>query len=128
MNKKILKTTIFVFLFGSSMAFAASGKITITSPTEGAMVGSGEKIKLSYEVDPGPEGDHTHLNVDGKRVDVLRQLKGTTEIDPLAPGKHQICIVVNTRGHVPTGVEKCVNITSNSSPAPARAGGQVPYE
>ena len=112
MNNKILKLILFIFLFGSSMAFAASGKVTITSPTDGAMVGSSNNIKLSYEVVPGPEGDHLHLNVDGKRVDVLRQLKGTTEIGSLAPGKHQICIAVNTRDHVPTGVEGCVNITS----------------
>ena len=94
------------------MVFAAGGKVTITSPADGAMAGSGDKIKLSYEVVPGPEGDHLHLNVDGKRVDVLRQLKGNTEIDPLAPGKHQICLAVNTKAHVPTGVEGCVNVTS----------------
>ena len=94
MNNKLLKLALFAFLFGSSVAFAASGKITITSPADGAMVGSGDKIKLNYEAVPGPEGDHLHLNVDGKRVDVLRQLKGATEIDALAPGKHQICIAV----------------------------------
>ena len=89
MDNKILPTVFFAFLLASGITFAATGKITITSPAEGAMVGSSGKIKLSYEVDPGPEVDHLHLNIDGKRVDVLRQLKGTTEIGSLAPGKHQ---------------------------------------
>jgi hypothetical protein len=112
MHKGIFAQIIFALLFGSSLAFAAAGKVTITAPTEGAMIGSNDKIKVVYEAIPGPEGDHLHLNVDGKRVDLLRQLKGTTELDPLAPGKHQICLVVNTKGHVPTGVEGCVNVTS----------------
>ncbi len=112
MNNKIFKSLFFTFFFWSSTVFAASGKVAITSPADGAMIGSSDKIKLVYEVAPDPEGDHLHLYVDGKRVDVLRQLKGTTEIDPLAPGKHRICIVVNNKGHVSTGVEGCVNVTS----------------
>ncbi len=112
MKNKIMQATIFALLCGSGMAFAASGKITITSPADGAMIGSSDKIKLSYEAVPGPEGDHLHLFIDGKQMDVLRQLKGTAEIGSLAPGKHHICIVVNNKGHVPTGVEGCVNVTS----------------
>lgn len=112
MNNKILKPILFAFLCGSSMAFAAGGKVTITSPADGATVGSTDNIKLSYEVDPGPEGNHLHLFVDGNRLDMLRQLKGTTEIDSLPPGKHQICLTINTRNHVPTGVKGCVKVTS----------------
>jgi hypothetical protein len=112
MNNKIMKTAIFAFLLGSSLAFADSGKVTISSPADGAMVDSKDTIKLNYEAVPGPDGDHLHLNVDGKRVDVVHQLKGTAEVGPLAPGKHQICLAVNTKGHVPTGVEGCVNVTS----------------
>lgn len=113
MNKKILRPALFACLFVSGMVFASSGKITINSPADGATVSSSEKIKLSYEADPGPEGDHLHLNVDGKRMDVLRQLKGgSAEIDALAPGKHQICLLVNTRAHVPVGIEKCISVTA----------------
>src|SRR3989304_6793272 len=86
MNNKILMPALFACLFISSMAFAASGSVTINSPADGATVSSSDKIKLSYEAVPGTEGDHLHLNVDGKRIDVLRQLKGGAEIDPLAPG------------------------------------------
>ena len=112
MSNKILKPVLFAFLFGSSMAFAAAGKVTITSPMDGSMVGSKDKVMVNYEAVPGPGGDHLHLNVDGKRVDVIHQLKGTAEAGPLPPGKHQICLAVNTKGHVPTGVEGCINITS----------------
>jgi len=110
MNNKILMPALFACLFISSMAFAASGSVTINSPADGATVSSSDKIKLSYEAVPGTEGDHLHLNVDGMRVDVLRELKGKVEIDALAPGKHQLCIAVNTRGHVPTGTETCVTV------------------
>jgi hypothetical protein len=111
-KNKILKTAIFALLLGSSVAFAASGKVTISSPADGAMVDSKEPVKVSYDADPGPDGDHLHLYADGKKVDVIHQLKGTAEVPPLAPGKHQICLAVNTKGHVPTGVESCVNVTS----------------
>jgi hypothetical protein len=33
-------------------------------------------------------------------------------VDTLSPGKHQICLAVNTKGHVPTGVEECINVIS----------------
>ena len=112
MNNKILASILSAFLFGSSMAFAASGKVTITSPADGAMVDSNSKIMMSYEAVPGPDGDHLHLYVDGKRVDVINQMKGTTEVSALPPGKHHICLTVNTKGHMPTGPEGCVDVTS----------------
>ena len=104
--------SMFLLLLGSSSVFAASGTVTITSPTDGAMVGAGDRVKLSYEAVIGPEGDHLHLIIDGKRVGPLRQLKGNAEIDSFAPGKHQICITLNNKGHVPIGIEGCVNVTS----------------
>jgi len=112
MNNKIMMPTFIASIFVSSMALATSGSVSITAPADGATVSSSDKIKLSYEAAPGPEGDHLHLNVDGKRMDVLRQLKGNAEIDPLAPGKHQICLLVNTKSHVPVGVEKCISVTA----------------
>lgn len=112
MKTKIAQATIFLFFLGTSMAFAANGKVTISSPADGAMVGARDTIKLAYEADRGSEGDHLHLNVDGKRMDVIRQLKGAIDVAPLMPGKHRICLAVNTKGHVPTGVEECVSVTS----------------
>ena len=112
MNSTILKSFFFAFIFLSNLAFAEAGKVTIMSPMNGAMVDSNNKTELKYDAVPGPDGDHLHLNVDGKRVDVIHQLKGSVMVDALPPGKHHICLAVNTKGHVPTGVEGCIDVTS----------------
>ncbi len=112
MNNKIVYAGFAALLLGSSIAFSATGSVTIMSPADGSSASSKETIKLNYEADVGTEGDHLHLNVDGKRVDVIHQLKGTADVGPLAPGKHQVCLAVNTKSHVPTGVEKCISVTS----------------
>jgi hypothetical protein len=101
---------LFAVLLGPTAALAAGGKITISTPMDGAMVAAGEKFKLSYEARPGQDDHHLHFNVDGERMDILRQLKGTVEVDGLTPGKHQLCLLMNTRGHVPSGTESCVNV------------------
>jgi len=112
MNNHPLASVLLAILFGAAPAHASNGKVTISAPSNGAVVMAGTKIKLSYEADPGYGGDHIHLNVDGKRADVIRQLKGTMEIDGLAPGKHQLCLLVNTKGHVPTGPKSCIDVTA----------------
>lgn len=109
MAKKIFVPAILAALFGWSSAFAAEGKVTITSVTPKDIYAK-DKITLVYEAMPGPEGDHLHLNVDGKRVDVIHELKGTATVDPLPAGKHHICLAVNTKSHSPTGVESCVDV------------------
>lgn len=110
MNNRILVPAFFAFLFAAGSALAAEGKVEISSVTP-ANITANDKITLKYDATPGPQGDHLHLNVDGKRVDVIHQLKGEAVVDPLPPGKHQICLAINTKGHVPTGVEKCVDVT-----------------
>lgn len=112
MNTRILGPLLFSLLLCSGSAYADAGKVTIMSPANGAMVSSHDKVMLNYAADPGPNGDHLHLNVDGKRVDVIHQLKGSAEVDPLSPGKHHLCLAVNTRAHVPTGVEGCIDVTA----------------
>jgi hypothetical protein len=109
MNYKIVLATSAALLFGSSLVFAAGGKVTILSPANGATVKASENVKLTYEADVGPEGDHLHLNVDGKRVDVIHQLKGSTDLW-LYEGKHHVCMAVNTKAHVPTGTEACIDV------------------
>lgn len=110
MNLKILIT--FVFVIACIQAFAAGGMITINSPANGAMVSAKDKVPVDYDAVLGPGGHHLHLYVDGDRIDVLRQLKGSTELDTLAPGKHKICLAENTKSHVATGVETCVDVTA----------------
>lgn len=112
MNSTSLASILLAMFFGSTPAMAANGKVTISSPAEGAMVAAGKPVSINYEADVGSSGNHLHLYVDGKRVDVIRKLKGTTEVESLAPGKHRLCLAVNTKGHAPTGTESCVNVTA----------------
>jgi hypothetical protein len=110
MKAKIFVPVIAALLLAWGSALAADGKVTITSVSPENPYDK-DKIMLKYEADPGTNGDHLHLNVDGKRVDVIHQLKGTATVDPLPSGKHHICLAVNTKGHTPTGVESCVDVT-----------------
>jgi hypothetical protein len=103
---------VFFLLLAWAQAYAADGSITISSPANGAVVHAGEKVPLSYAAMLGKGGDHMHLYVDGNRVDILRETKATTDLAALSPGKHHICLEVNTKGHVPTGVESCIDVTS----------------
>ena len=112
MDISILAPFFFALLLGSGGALAAEGKVVISSPPNGATVSQHDNIELNYEAIPGPDGDHLHLNVDGHRVDVIHPMQGTTRVGMLNPGKHRICLAVNTRGHVPTGVETCIDVTS----------------
>ena len=110
MKIKILVPLLLALL--SAQVLAADGSITISVPSNGAMVSSKDKVPVTYEAKLGSTGDHLHLYVDGKRVDVLHQAKGSTDLDALNAGKHHICLTVNTSSHAPTGVETCVDITS----------------
>ena len=96
----------------SSVVFSEDGKVNISSPANGATFNKTDNVELMYDALPGPDGDHLHLNVDGKRVDVIHSLKGKTSVGMLNPGKHHICLAVNTKSHVPTGVEACIDVTS----------------
>ena len=112
MSDRMLRVILAVFLFIPGMAMAAIGKVVIFSPADSATVDSNYAFKLKYQAVPGPDGDHLHLNVDGKRVDIIRRLSGTTEVEPLSPGKHQVCLAINTKSHVPTGAERCISVIS----------------
>jgi hypothetical protein len=111
MKTKILAPIFFTLLFATSSALAEAGKVTISSPNDGAIFSASDDIKVDYDAIPGPNGDHLHLNVDEHRVDVIHQLKGTADAGSLPAGKHHICLAVNTKSHVPTGVESCIDVT-----------------
>ena len=112
MDIRILAPLLFASLLGSGSAQAAAGKITITAPANNAVVNQHKNVELSYEVVPGPDDDHLHLYLDNKRVDVLHLMKGKADVGMLNPGKHHICLVVSTKGHVATGVEECIDVIS----------------
>lgn len=96
----------------ASVLAAGDGKVTISSPPDGAAIDAKSVTSMKYDVVPGTDGDHVHLMIDGKRVSVIHELKGSVDIDPLPPGAHKICLQVNTKSHTPTGTEGCINVTS----------------
>lgn len=112
MATRILTPAVFALLLASAQVYAAGGNITITSPMNGAQVSPHDQVELNYEAVLGPDGDHLHLYVDGKRIDVIRPVKGMATVGMLPPGNHHVCLEVNTKAHVPTGVERCVDLIS----------------
>lgn len=95
------------------LGIAQSANVKITSPADGAKLDAKAQSKVVYEVTPGPKGDHVHLYVDGNEAAILRQLKGSYELEALSSGQHDICVKVVDKGHTPIGVEQCVRVTAN---------------
>ena len=92
-------------------AFSAEASTKITSPADGAKLDAMAQNKMTYEVVPGPKGDHVHVYVDGKEQAVLRQLKGSYTFETMTGGAHDICIKIVNKGHTPIGVDKCIKVT-----------------
>lgn len=112
MNAHRLHVLLLILGLGlGGVALAADGSVTILSPAEGARLDAMGENRISFEVDPGPRGDHVHLYVDAREVAVLRQLKGDYALPSLAAGPRDVCIKVVNKGHTPIGVEKCVRVT-----------------
>lgn len=93
-------------------ALADDAMVKITAPADGAMVAM-KGVAVTYQVTPGPKGDHVHFYVDGKEVQVLRQLQGTYTVESLQAGAHELCIKIVDKGHTPIGVEKCIKVTAH---------------
>lgn len=111
LNKMFLAPVAFGLLLAYPTASLAQGKVTITSPAQGATLDAMDENQLVYEVDPGPRGDHVHVYVDDKEVGILRKLKGSYTLETLSSGKRDICIKVVNKAHVPVGIEQCVQVT-----------------
>jgi hypothetical protein len=94
----------------SAWALAEEASVKFLSPANGAKLDSMAQNKASYEVVPGPKGDHVHFYIDGTEVAVLRQLKGSYTMETLGPGKHELCIKVVNKGHTPIGVQQCISV------------------
>jgi len=112
MKIKSSATLVYALALVSGVALASGEKVTINSPHDGAAFKSTDTVELMYEAQPGTDGDHLHLYLDEKRIDVIRPLKGTASVGMLMPGKHHICLTVNTKGHAPTGAEACIDVTA----------------
>jgi hypothetical protein len=109
MNKQSLRMLLVLAAFPLG-ALADAGSVTIVSPANDAKLDAMAENRITYDVTPGPKGDHTHLYVDGKEIAVLRQLKGSYTLASLAPGAHELCIKVVNKNHTPIGIEKCVKV------------------
>ena len=110
--KKLLSLLVMLAATGfATQVLAEDASVVITAPANGAKLDSMAQNKVSYEVVPGPQGDHVHLYVDGKQMAVIRQLKGSYTMETLAPGSREICIKVVNKNHTPIGVQQCVNVT-----------------
>lgn len=109
----MLKPLLFVCALGlSGTVLAEDASVKISSPADGAKVSASAPTSVTYEVVPGPKGDHVHLYVDDGEAAVLRQLKGTASAGTLKAGPHTICIKVVDKSHTPIGVQQCVKVTA----------------
>jgi len=113
MNPKIPAAALALLLVATAFAEEAKGKVTFLSPADGTVVKLGDKVTVSYEADLGPKGNHLHLYLDDRRMEVLRQTKGTADILMQLPGTHEICLEIETSWHFSTGVRQCVNVNVN---------------
>lgn len=104
----ILVALLSLLLVASAVA---EGHVRIKAPAEGAMFERTSGIKLVYDVAPGPKGHHVHVHLDGTEHGILRRLRGVYGFPPLSPGRHELCVKVVNRAHVPIGVQECVSVT-----------------
>ena len=98
-------------ILGFPATSLAQGKVQIISPVNGSTLDAMGENHLTYEVDPGPRGDHVHVYVDDKEVGILRKLKGSYLLESLSSGKRRICVKTVNKAHVPIGIEQCVQVT-----------------
>lgn len=112
MNRKYFLAPL---ALGLLLAFPAAGlgqgKVQITSPADGATLDAMDEIRVAYEVDPGPRGDHSHLYVDNKEVAILRERKGSYLLETLSSGERSLCVKIVNKAHVPIGIGQCIQVT-----------------
>ena len=110
---RTLNSLAILLAFGcyAPLVLADDASVKISSPADGAKLSRTAQTKINYEVMPGSKGDHVHLYMDDKEVGVLRQLKGSHTLESLAPGKHEICIKIVSKGHTPIGVQQCIKVS-----------------
>jgi hypothetical protein len=110
---RILGLAVVLGVMQGSIALAKDAAVVkILSPANNAQVDAGETYPLSYEVTPGPGGNHFHVWVDNERGPGVHDSKGTYTLPKLSPGAHVITIKVVDKGHVPTGPAKSINVTA----------------
>jgi hypothetical protein len=109
-------------LFGITLVALASpvfaeeaGSITISAPSNGAMLASGSGDKLDFDVHLGPTGNHVHIYVDDQNPIVYRDVGNcpcSINLPVLGSGKHTVVIKEATVSHALTGVQASVAFTT----------------
>lgn len=97
---------------GTAMAAAPQGSVTILEPADGAVVSISEPVTIKWQAVWGPDGNHLHIYMDYRMMDIERAADGSDTIRILLRGKHQICLAIETSWHFPTGVRKCIEVTA----------------
>ena len=108
MLKRGLLLMFFVLGCYVPVALAADASVAISSPKDGDILSSKNKIKVKYKTILGEKGHHLHLYLDDQPEVMLHKLKGRYTVEPLVPGKHGICIKLMDKDHAETGTQDCV--------------------
>jgi hypothetical protein len=99
----------------ASPVFAAdAGSITISAPSNGAMLADGSGNKLDFDVHLGPTGNHVHIYVDDQNPIVYRDVGHcpcSINLPVLGSGKHTVVIKEATVSHALTGVQATTAFT-----------------
>jgi hypothetical protein len=103
-----------ILTFACAAPAMAAGSVSILSPKDGAVLNSGDDIKLSYDVHLSPNGNHLHIYVDDQSPIIDRDVSGcpcSLTLPDLSPGQHQVAVKEATVNHDLTGVQSTVTFT-----------------
>ncbi|MDH4200255.1 MAG: hypothetical protein OEV66_07755 [Spirochaetia bacterium] len=112
MNRKYFLPLFLIFFSGTALVLfsAEKGNITIVSPANKYVVNSNMETLIVYTANPGKRGDHLRLVTDGNDTAILNEMKGIAEVGSLSAGVHKVCLVIDTKPGMSTGVENCVEV------------------
>lgn len=103
-----------------------AGKITITSPKDGASVSPPFELRFDAgDIGPTDTGkDHVHIFVDDKETDYTVVTENTFQIEGLSEGEHLIHITKQHADHSPAGAEAeiTVNVTGGDTSGGSSSG------
>jgi hypothetical protein len=112
---------------GDGGADGGSPEVSITSPSDGASVGSSFEVTWDTDVDlgePDTGRDHVHVFVDGNANDYTVVGGNEFTIEGLSPGEHTVNVTLQHADHSSAGAEDEVDVnvgasdTSSETPSP----------
>lgn len=110
----------------SSTKSGSSPTLTITSPGDGAQVGSSFVVKWNASVQlgsPDTGRDHVHVFVDGKSGDYTVVGGNEYTLKGLTPGEHKVDVTLQHADHSPAGAQDVIEVyvggsSSSMTPTP----------